>query len=125
MFLTNGTLTIKKPGEILDHGILVPDYENMVETVLGRFSIQPARSRGAGPSTEDQNRAIAADTSLVAYGDLNTSITHHDEIRAKFDNGMTLDNLQVNGTPDFWVAPAALGLSHVCIELKYREEQAQ
>lgn len=119
MFLTNGTLTLKKPGEILDHGILVPDYENMVETVLGRFSIQPASS------TEDQSRAIAADTSLVAYGDLNVTITHHDEIRAKLDNGMTLDNLQVNGTPDFWVAPAALGLSHVCIELKYREEQAQ
>lgn len=118
MFLTNGTLTIKKPGEILDHGILVPDYENMVETVLGRFSIQPASS------TEDQNRAIAADTSLVAYGDLNVTITHHDEIRAKLDNGMILDNLQVNGTPDFWVAPAALGLSHVCIELKYREEQS-
>lgn len=116
MFLTNGEIILKKPGQILDHGVMVPDYDNLDELPLGRFSIQPAGS------VEDNIRAVAEDSEFVAYGDPEKVVEDQDEVILKMDDGSVLGPMQVNGRPRRWVAPAGLLLSHTVIQLKYREE---
>lgn len=113
MMLTNSRLVIHRPAQILDHGVYIPDLEQMEDVPAGRWSVQPAGGR------EDLNRAITSDTEYVAYGSAQPVISADEEVSIYFDDGSVLSELLITAPPARWVFPG-VGLSHTVLALKRR-----
>ena len=113
---TNAELLAKVPDVVEDHGNTVPDWEQVTRVPLGRWQVEPAGS------TEDHQRALAAETQWVAYGPP-TTLSEHVEIDVHFDDGRRIHGLAMTGIPASWAGP--LGMSHSMLQLTHREQKHQ
>lgn len=111
--LTNARLVIHRPAQILDHGVFIPDLDNMEDIPAGRWSVQPAGGR------EDLDRAVTADTEYVAYGSAEPKISADEEVTIYFDDGSSLAGLMITAPVARWSFPG-VGLSHTVLALKRR-----
>lgn len=114
MMFTNAILTRIRAGEVMDHGVPVPHWDNPETLQLGRFSVQPAGG------AENNERALAADTLWIAYGPPETILDAEDEVRVRFDSGRRF-LAAVSAPVDYWESP--IGHSHVRVQLKNPEER--
>lgn len=112
MFFLNAQLNRREPTMVMDHGQLIPDYENMTTRPLGTFNVQPAGG------DIDHTRALSTDTEWIAIGAYDPGLDEADEINIIFNSGRHLTNLTITAPVQVWESP--IGLSHVVIELKAR-----